>query len=1496
VSANIESLLSTAQHQGIRLWLKDGQLHYRLPKGGSELPVFTEIRQRKHEVLAFLRGRREASLSIPDLQPQPRPLHLPLSFSQRRLWVVEQLGLARAAYNIGSSLRLRGEFDLRAFELSLQEVVRRHESLRTRIETIDGEGYQVIEPPEPLHADLRDLSALEPEAQAREVREIVQAELDRRFVLERAPLFRVAVLRLSAREHVLSFVIHHIITDALSQEILVKELMTLYVAYRSGQHSQLKDLTVQYADFALWQREWLQGETLERLLVYWKEHLAGMAPSLNLPTDRPRPAVANFMRAAYARVRLAPELAKSLAELGRRQGASLYMVLLAGFQTLLSRLSGQKDVAVGSPISGRTDRQTEGLIGFFVNTLVMRTDLSGDPSFIELLERVRTNALNAYVHQDLPFERLVAELQPPRDLSRQPLVQVMFALDNRSEARALELPELVVEDVPTSAATSRFDLLLTLEVSDQGIQGAFEYPVDLFDASTMERYVKWYGMLLEQVVAAPRRALSQLRLLDQAEREELLVRWNRTEQAYSQASVTEMIEQRARACPQAVALVCGDERLTYGELEERSNQLAHYLRRAGVGAEGVVGVCLDRSVEQVISLLAVLKCGGVYLPLEATDPPERLAHALADARVNLVLTRETWLQSLSNPAAKVICLDREDLRQEPRGSLGVSVHPAQLAYVIYVSSPAGQPVGVSATQQNLRCGVAARTGIAPYNTGEVCRYRSPIGFAEAVYEVLVPLSEGAQIIVMTGQPAGDTQEPLANMQAYVLDEHLEPVPVGVPGDLYICGAGLARGYLNKPSQTAQRFLANPYAAGGRMLRTGDRVRHIESGELEYLGRSDSQVRLRGYRIELQEIESCLRSHAGVQDAAVVLHEPVGADAQLVAYYVVQSGAPVPDVSSLKAHLRNKLPAYMVPEHFAELEQLPLSAGGQLDRKALPEPSRTQQSREYVAPRTPTERTLARLWAELLHVERVGIHDNFFELGGDSLVSIQIVERALRSGLRLSLRQTFEHQTIAELALVAGGNESVGTERGFLEEPTPLEPAAPEDDESVAEFPLTARLPGEPVPLTFQQRFRLGQIQKDNGWHNPVIWRALRFHGELDIERLGASLNAIRRRHEALRTRIVPIDGIPHQHIDDSYERNLELISLADEGQEKVEEKALRFARKFIDEPADLAIGPLFRSVLLRLADRDHILVLAFDHIIFDGVSINIFLSDLWILYEGSISSLPEVSIQYGDYAVWQAKTKTQEWWKRHHAPYWQGRLQGAQRIRLPVDVETDGVTPFSGTPWRLSLGRLLTDSLRELARRERTTLARIVLALYGCCVARLGDTKDFVIPFNHMGRLDPKLMHTIGYFPHIMYLRLELSEGDTFLEVLNNINTELSSAYKHDDFGQLVVLMPGLLEGTWFQWEPRASPDNVEWPIKLGSKENPVSAVELQLPPSDHNPDVKMKYDIGVVFEDSAEGLVVDGAYRTDLFTAETMRKFDETLRSLAEIITENPHARVVTN
>jgi amino acid adenylation domain-containing protein len=1037
-----------------------------------------------------------AGLKVPALVGRPRPDQMPLSFAQERLWLLEQLGAAGAAYTIAAGVRLEGGLDVVALDRAFCELVKRHETLRTRFTAVEGTPVQVIEPGRLLRLEVGDLSGLAEDERLAAVRRRSGEMAREPFDLEHGPLFRASLFKLSAEEHVVVVVMHHIISDGWSLGVLIREVGALYGALVAGGRSPLAELSVQYADYTLWQREWLQGEVLEQQVAYWKERLAGAPAALDLPTDRMRPAVQSFRGTGYG-FTLSPEIADALARLARSEGATLFMVLLAALQTTLSRWSGQDDIVVGTPIAGRTHRQTEGLIGFFVNMLALRTDLSGDPSFRELLRRVKEVTLEAYAHQDLPFEKLVEVLRPVRDLSRQPIFQVLLALQNVPQER-LELPGLRLSRVGGEHVTARFDLSLYVQETEQGLRGHFEYATELFDGSTIERLAGHFERLLGGVMAAPDCRLSELGLLSDAERL-LTAEWNATAAAYPQDKcVHELIAEQAARKPEAVAVVYEDRQLSYTELERRSNQLAHYLKSLGVGPEVIVGLCVERSLEMVVGLLGILKAGGAYLPLDASYPRERLAYMLEDAGVAVLVTQAGLAAALpAHDAVVRLDADWPIIANEPTQALAGGVGSNNLAYVIYTSGSTGKPKGVMVGHGavvNFLCSMAAWPGLGIF---DVLASVTPLSFDIAGLEIYLPLVTGARLVViprsvaldgrclhqqleavaasvMQATPAswrllgeagwrgkglkvlcggealpadlarvlpagggevwnlyGPTEttiwstagrvvrdrpvtigRPIRNTQAHVLDRWLQPVPIGVAGELSIGGHGLARGYLDRAGATAERFIPDPFGDGERLYRTGDLARWRSEGELECLGRIDHQIKVRGHRIEPGEIEAVLTEHSSVRQAVIV----AGEEHRLVAYVVGADEARPPDPGVLRTHVKQSLPEHMVPSAFVTLAALPLTANGKVDRRALPAPNGRPETAAYVAPRTPTEEVLAGIWGEVLKVERVGVADNFFELGGHSLLATRVMARMREAfGLELPLRGLFESQSITDFA-------------------------------------------------------------------------------------------------------------------------------------------------------------------------------------------------------------------------------------------------------------------------------------------------------------------------------------------------------------------------------------------------------------------------------------------------------------------------------------------------
>lgn len=1025
----------------------------------------------------------------------------PVSFAQQRLWFLEQLVPGNPFYNVPTAVRLVGQLSVTALEQTFNEIVRRHEALRTTFRMIDGEPVQVIAPILELSLSLVNLQIANKEA---EVQRLATEAFQQPFDLVKGPLLRVKLLQLGEAEHVLLLTMHHIIADGWSAGVLVRELRTLYTAFVSGQPSPLKDLPIQYADFTHWQRQWLQGEVLATQMNYWRQQLEGAAPSLDLPTDRTRLAIPTF-RGARQSLMLPKELSEAIALLTAREGVTLFMTLLAAFQTLLHRYTGQEDILVGSPIANRNRSEVEGLIGFFVNSLVLRTDLSGNPTFRELLLRVREVALGAYAHQDLPFEKLVEELQL-RDLNRNPLFQVVFALQN-APVEVLELPGLSLTPLNVEPGTARFDLEFQLVECLGSLAVVVVHSTDLFDSATITRMLENFQVLLESIVANPEERLASLSLLTETQRHQLLVEWNDTQANYlKNLCFHQLFEAQVEQTPSAIAAVFVDQvdqQLTYYELNRRSNQLAHYIQQLGVGPEVLVGICCERSLEMLVAVLGVLKAGGAYVPLDPTYPQERLSFMLSNAQVSVLLTQDS-LNLPTTQGLQVVYVDKDwqTIHQQSDQNPTVSVTPHNLAYVIYTSGSTGEPKGVMVQHQGL-CNLAeAQVRVFHSQSNNRILQFASLSFDASVFEIVMALRQGAtlyltreealksvpaliklirdkritnvtlpptvlsilpverlptlQTIISAGEACsahianqwatenrrffnayGPTEatiwstihqvstsmqpllgRPIANTQVYLLDSRLQPVPIGVKGELYIGGDGLARGYRNHPTLTASHFIPHPFSHQpvARLYKTGDIARYMPDGNIQFSGRQDSQVKLRGFRIELEEISTALAEHPAVRETVVILREDIPGEQRLVAYVVLQQLALI--TRELSYFLRQKLPDYMVPSAFVVLEALPLTFSGKVNRSALPIPniSKLNIEKTYVAPRTPTEAKLTAIWAKLLNLEQVGIYDNFFELGGNSLLTMRLTDQIYKQLEReIPLSTIFLAPTVERLA-------------------------------------------------------------------------------------------------------------------------------------------------------------------------------------------------------------------------------------------------------------------------------------------------------------------------------------------------------------------------------------------------------------------------------------------------------------------------------------------------
>ena len=1064
-----------------------------------ENPTVEGIARRVQEAQAA-----EAGMQAPPIEPIPRDGELPLSFAQQRLWFLDQLQPGSAFYNIPMALRIKGNLQYDAMNQTIAEIIQRHEVLRTTFENVEGKPRVVIHPPEPVTVPITDLQDLPEAERETRARELAKAEAQAPFDLAKGPLFRVQLLKLAEDDHIALVTMHHIISDGWSMAIFVREVGLLYPKYIKGNGQVLPELKIQYVDYAAWQRKWLQGEVLQRQLDFWKRHLEGAPPVLELPTDKPRPAIQTF-NGTVARMAIPSEVLQHVRALSKKENATVFMTVLAAFYVLLHRYSGQDDIVVGTPIAGRSRSELENLIGFFVNTLALRARFTPNITFKELLRQVRETTLGAHAHQDLPFEQLVEELQPERNLSHSPIFQVMFVFQNLPLER-LELPGITLQPFEAKPDIAKFDLSLIASEGPDGLMMEWEYNTDLFTEATIRRMMSHFETLLKEALAQPDVPVARLPLLSDEERHRMLVEWNATRKPFDESlCVHQKFEQVAATHPQAIAVELDDQRLTYQELNARANQLAHYLRKQGVGPEVLVGISMDRSIEMVVSMLGVLKAGGAFVPIDPTYPPERVQYMIEDSGIPVLLTQKMVREFLTVPdRVQVIAVDEawETIAQEPTENPENVTVPENLAYVIYTSGSTGRPKGTLLAHRGL-INLAQAQQEAFHITPEsrVLQFAA-LSFDASVWEFVMALLNGATLVLahreqlVTGQgleevlrtkeisivtlppsvlavmpeselPAlrtivlagekvtGDLVEKwgkgrqfvdaygptettvcasmhvcegsypmgppigrgINNFELYVLDEHLELVPVGVPGELYIGGPGLARGYLGRPDLTAERFVPHPFSrvGGERLYRTGDLVRWLPQGELEFLGRVDFQVKVRGFRIELGEIEAVLSEHPHIADAAVVAVEDGKGNKRLVGY-IVPTGEI--NIGEVKEYLRKKLPDYMVPSVLMVLEEMPLTPSGKVDRRRLPKPSvdREALGTEYVAPRNETEEKLAAIVGELLEIEKVGVYDNFFDLGGHSLLATQFIARIRKEfDVELPLRTIFEKMTVSEIA-------------------------------------------------------------------------------------------------------------------------------------------------------------------------------------------------------------------------------------------------------------------------------------------------------------------------------------------------------------------------------------------------------------------------------------------------------------------------------------------------
>ncbi|MFL6192597.1 MAG: amino acid adenylation domain-containing protein, partial [Thermoanaerobaculia bacterium] len=1409
---------------------------------GVEMPLHDIF---EAPLLADLAARVEAARRTgtvppaPPLLPVPRAGRLPLSFAQQRLWFIDQLEPGSPLYNVPAALRVEGPLNGAVLALCLGEIVRRHEALRTVFAAVKGSPAQVIRPAAPFLLPIVDLAGLPAREREATALALAEDEAVRPFDLSRDPLLRCVLLRLGEGDHVAALTLHHIASDGWSRGVLVREVAALYAAFAEGRPSPLPEPQVQYADFAVWQRSWLQGEVLEHGISFWRRPLADLPPLLELPTDRPRPAVRSD-RGAIRPLSLPAGLTRRAEALARREGVTLFMLLLAAFQALLARYSGQDDLAVGTPIAGRNRVETEGLIGFFVNTLVLRGNLAGEPSFRELLGRVRETALAAYLHQDVPFEKLVDELAPERSLDRTPLFQVMFALQNLP-VESLEVQDLHLRLAADARRTAKLDLSLTLAEHGGELAGEIEYATDLFDATTLDRFAAHFERLLAAAAAEPDLPAFDLPIASAAESSQILVEWNDTRvERFTAGLLHREVAAQAARTPSAVAIEMGDERWTYRRLIGGARRLARHLRTLGVGPDVVVGFCAERSPEMVMGMLAVLEAGGAWLPLDPVHPPERLAFLLDDGGARVLLVQEPLRGRVPAAGLPTVVLDgRWDAGEDMGEPLGVEASPDHLAYVIYTSGSTGRPKGVMVPHRGVCNRLWSAVAVNRIDERDAFLQKASFGFDVSVWECFTPLLAGARLVqaepgregdgpylvrvirehgvtlvdfvpamlaafldeedvesctsvrqVFVGGEAltpelrdralarlavpldnlcgptevtidttrwvcapGQDQDrhrvplgrPIANSRLYVVDPELRPLPVGMAGELLVGGVGVTRGYVRRPDLTAARYIPDPFGGepGGRLYRSGDLVRWLPDGSLDILGRLDHQVKVRGFRVEIGEIEAALAALPGVRQAAVLVQERPGGR-RLAAYVVGEV-----TVDGLRRSLRERLPEYMVPAAFVQLDALPLTPNGKVDRKALPAPEETGAHESYVAPRTREEEILAEVWAQVLRLPRVGVNDNFFELGGDSILSVQIAARARQAGLHFTVRQLFEHQTVAGLArhtIAADAADAAGAVRA-------------------EQGPVA----GE-VPLTPVQRWFFDQGFADPHHFNQAL--LLESREPLDPAALDRAMAALVEHHDALRMRFdLQAGGWRQENAPAEPAAPFHRIDLSGLPAPRLRE-AVERAAGAVQAGFDLSAGPLTRLCLFDAgAGRPAWLFWVTHHLVVDGVSWRVLLEDLERAYRRA--GLPPKTTSFQEWARRLAAHAGSEELARE-LDYWCATAW-APVPRLPVDFPS-GRKAAAGHPageehtasFELSAGET-ADLLQTVPAAYRSRIDEALLSSLARALAGWTGSPRLRVDLEGHGREplsggvggveDVDLSRTVGWFTSVYPVVLEAGDA-----------------------------------------------------------------------------------------------------------------------------------------
>ncbi|PPD47115.1 MAG: non-ribosomal peptide synthetase [Methylobacter sp.] len=1526
--------------------------------------------------LRQLNGLEQARSTVPSIRPADRSQRIPLSAAQQRLWFLDQFDPdASKAYHLLAGLRLHGNLNLEVLKRCLNRIVARHEILRTRFVSADGQPSQVIADADSgFHLLEYDLRSLTEEDKAKQTQEIYTQEAGLTFALSDGPLIRGRLLRLADQEYLLLLTQHHIISDGWSIGLLIKEMATLYPVFCQGLPDPMPELNIQYADYAAWQQEWLQDKVLQARIDFWLNHLDGAPECLNLPLDHARPPVQSHAGGSVE-LHIPPDLTAELKRFAQSQGATVFMALLAAWALLLMRLSQQSDVVIGTPVTNRQQTVLENLMGFFVNTLALRIQIDPAWEVSELLAHIKTVCLGAFAHQELPFEQVVEAVKPNRSLAYSPIFQVMLALDN-TPGGDLVLPGLSLEQLHFPQTTTQFDLSLFFSDTGSELIGKLNYASSLFDEATVTRIAGYFSKVLRGMVTHPQERINQLPLLGFEELQQLFVKFNDTVADFPQTCVHQLFEQQAVKTPEAVALVYGEQSLSYAELNQQANQLAYRLLALGVQPDHLVAICVERGLAMVIGLLAILKAGGAYVPLDPNYPEDRLVYMLTDSQPTVILSQTAVQQALPKLGGLGIPML---LLDAPSGQEMVSPRPdsnpvvwglssQHLAYVIYTSGSTGLPKGVMiqhAALVNFLSSMSRTPGIS--YTDKVLAITT-IAFDIAALELFLPLLNGAQVVLLNQKTSADADllaeainqyqpsiiqatpatwrlllnngwqapaglkafcggealtaelalalkksvaelwnlygptettvwstcqpinedsghdgfmcapigRPIANTQIYILDAYQQAVPIGVVGEIYIGGAGLAKGYLNRPELTAERFISNPLTQSGqspspRLYKTGDLGRWLADGRIGYVGRNDFQVKIRGFRIELGEIETQLKRCVGIKEAVVIAREDVPGDKRLVAYFIPELGHET-SVAELRSQLSGVLADYMLPSALVALDKLPLTMNGKLDRNALPAPDGNAViSPIYQPPQGATEIAIAGIWQELLHLPHVGRDDDFFALGGHSLLAVQLVARLRQGfGIELALRELFARPVLKQLAITVNAAPLCGL------------PAIQPVDRTLA------------IPLSWAQwrLWFLAQLAptSSQAYH---IHGGLRLEGRLDKTLFKASLDRIVARHEVLRTTFVSDAGEPRQIIhpaDGGFYLKEQDLSTLPAGQQQDMIKQLAYEE--FSQAFDLEKGPLIRGCLLRLGDDEHLFFITQHHLIADGWSMGLLIHEFKAIYTafslGLTDPLPELLIQYPDYAVWQ-----RQWLQgqrlQQQTEFWLDYLnQAPALLKLPTDRPRPPVRDRVGGRINMDLSGDLTTAIKRCAETHHVTVFMVLLAAWSVLMARLSGQTDIVTGTPVANRQRMELEPLLGLFVNTLALRVRLDADPSVAELLEQTKDSVLQAHAHQDmpFEQIVeAINPerSLSYSPIFQvWlNLNNTPDGGELAL-------PDLVATVLEPPFNTT-----QFDLTLSLVETGEAIIGSLEYSCDLFDEKTVRRYADYYRAILAEMVAHPQLQV---